>query len=75
MAGGGTSTADLSSQVFHVALRQQRIVGQPHCGTLDRMHLAAMELLGISRLLTHDNRQTQTARSLGFEVVVFNDRA
>jgi predicted nucleic acid-binding protein len=64
--------ADLSSQLFHVALRQHKIVGQPHCGTLDRLHLAAMELLGISRLLTHDNRQAQAARGLGFEVVVFN---
>jgi predicted nucleic acid-binding protein len=64
--------ADLSSQLFHVALRQHKIVQQPHCGTLDRLHLAAMELLGISRLLTHDNRQAQAARGLGFEVVVFN---
>ena len=64
--------ADLSSTLFHVALRQHKIVGQPHCGTLDRLHLAAMELLGISRLLTHDNRQAQAARGLGFEVVVFN---
>jgi hypothetical protein len=52
--------------------RQHKIVGQPHCGTLDRLHLAAMELLGISRLLTHDNCQAQAARGLGFEVVVFN---
>ena len=65
--------ADLSSQLFHVALRQHKLVGQAHCGTLDRLHLAAMELLGISRLLTHDNRQAQAARGLGFEVVVFTD--
>jgi predicted nucleic acid-binding protein len=64
--------ADLSSTLFHVALRQHKLVGQPHCGTLDRLHLAAMELLGISRLLTHDNRQAQAARGLGFEVVAFN---
>ena len=61
--------ADLSAQLFHVALRQQRSVGQPHCGTLDRLHLAAMEWLGLSRLLTHDHRQARAARALGFEVV------
>ena len=61
--------ADLPAQLFHVALRQQRSVGQPHCGTLDRLHLAAMEWLGVSRLLTHDHRQAQAARALGFEVV------
>src|SRR5271165_5797382 len=58
---------DLPSQLYQVALRQQRIAGQPHCGTLDRLHLAAMELLGVWRLLTHDVRQAQTARGLGFE--------
>ncbi|MGA8659474.1 MAG: type II toxin-antitoxin system VapC family toxin [Chthoniobacterales bacterium] len=61
--------ADLSAQLFQVALRQQRKVDQPHCGTLDRLHLATMESLGISRLLTHDHRQAQAARALGFEVV------
>ena len=64
--------AELPSQLYQVALRQQRIAGQPHCGTLDRLHLAAMELLGISRLLTHDLRQAQAARGLGFEVLVLN---
>jgi len=45
---------------------------QGHCGTLDRLHLAAMELLGVSRLLTHDARQAQAARGLGFEVLGLN---
>ena len=62
-------SAELPSQLYQVALRQQRIAEQPHCGTLDRLHLAAMELLGISRLLTHDLRQAQAARGLGFEVL------
>ena len=64
--------ADLPSQLYQVALRQQRTAGQPHCGTLDRLHLAAMELLGVSRLLTHDVRQAQAARGLGFEVLALN---
>jgi predicted nucleic acid-binding protein len=60
---------DLPAPLFPIALRQQRGVGQPQCGTLDRLHLAAMEWLGLSRLLTHDNRQAQAARGLGFEVL------
>lgn len=59
----------LPGELFHVALRQQRRVSKPHCGTLDRLHLAAMEWLGLSRLLTHDHRQAQAARALGFEVI------
>jgi predicted nucleic acid-binding protein len=39
------------------------------CRTLDRLHLAVMELEGLSRLLTNDGRQATAARSLGFEVV------
>ena len=60
---------ELPGQLFHVALRQQRRVSEPHCGTLDRLHLAAMEWLGLSRLLTHDHRQAQAARALGFETI------
>src|SRR6516162_986605 len=60
---------ELPGQLFHVALRQQRRASEPHCGTLDRLHLAAMEWLGVSRLLTHDQRQAQAARALGFKVV------
>ena len=48
---------ELPGQLFHVALRQQRRASEPHCGTLDRLHLAAMEWLGLSRLLTHDHRK------------------
>ena len=58
----------LPGELFHMALRQQRRGSEPHCGTLDRLHLAAMEWLGLSRLLTHDHRQAQAARALGFEV-------
>ena len=60
---------DLPGELFHIALRQQRRVSEPHCGTLNRLHLAAMECLGLSRLLTHDHRQAQAARALGFEVI------
>jgi predicted nucleic acid-binding protein len=40
-----------------------------HCRTLDRLHLAVMEVEGLSRLLTNDGRQATAARSLGFEVL------
>ena len=39
-----------------------------HCRTLDRLHLATMQVLGLQRLLTNDDRQASAARSLGFEV-------
>lgn len=39
-----------------------------HCRTIDRLHLAAMEGLGVRRLLTNDDQQSKAARALGFEV-------
>ncbi len=41
-----------------------------YCRTPDRLHLAAMEALGIRRLLTNDDQQAAAARSLGFGVVL-----
>jgi predicted nucleic acid-binding protein len=40
-----------------------------HCRTLDRLHLAAMQGLGIRRLITNDDIQAHAARALGFEVL------
>jgi predicted nucleic acid-binding protein len=40
-----------------------------HCRTMDRIHLAVMQIEGIERLLTNDARQAAAARALGFEVV------
>jgi len=59
----------LSSALFRTALRQHRNSGDIHCRTLDRLHLAAMEELGVSRLMTHDEGQEDAARGAGFEVV------
>jgi predicted nucleic acid-binding protein len=67
--------AELPAELFRVAQRQQRTDGHAHCGTLDRLHLAAMELLRVSRLLTHDARQAQAARELGVEVLLFNEES
>jgi predicted nucleic acid-binding protein len=40
-----------------------------HCRTLDRLHLAAMQALGVRRLLTNDEVQAHAAGALGFEVL------
>jgi predicted nucleic acid-binding protein len=60
---------NLSSVVFQTALRQHRNSRDVHCRTLDRLHLAAMEELEVTRLMTHDERQARAAREAGFEVV------
>lgn len=60
---------NLPAAIFQTALRQQRNSGNKHCRSLDRLHLAAMEELDVSRLMTHDARQAQTAMEAGFEVI------
>ena len=59
----------LPGTVFQTALRQHRNAGDAHCRTLDRLHLAAMEELNVTRLMTHDDGQAKAAIVAGFEVV------
>ena len=59
----------LSAAVFQTALRQHRNSGDKHCRSLDRLHLAAMEELRVSRLMTHDEGQAKAAIEAGFTVV------
>ena len=59
----------LPGEIFQTALRQIQTGGQPHCRSLDRLHLAAMEALGLRRLMTNDAAQATGARGLGFEVL------
>jgi predicted nucleic acid-binding protein len=59
----------LPGEVFQTALRQHQTGRQPHCRSLDRLHLAAMEELGIRRLMTNDAAQATGARGLGYEVL------
>ena len=59
----------LPSAVFQTALRQHRNSGDKHCRSLDRLHLAAMEELKVSRLMTHDEGQAKAAIEAGFTVV------
>ena len=59
----------LPAALFRTALRQHRDAGEVHCRSIDRLHLAAMEELGLKRLMTHDVRQAKAAVEAGFEVV------
>jgi predicted nucleic acid-binding protein len=54
---------------FQTALRQHRNSRDVHCRSLDRLHLAAMEELDISRLMTHDVSQAHAAIEAGFQIV------
>jgi predicted nucleic acid-binding protein len=54
-----------------VAERQMSPLGRArHCRTLDRLHLAAVERLGLRRLLTNDDSQAAAAVELGVEVLL-----
>jgi hypothetical protein len=59
----------LPGTIVQVALRQHRERPGPHVRTLDRLHLAAMEELGLRRLMTHDVPQAEAARALGYAVL------
>jgi predicted nucleic acid-binding protein len=59
----------LPARILLTALRQHRNSGNVHCRSLDRLHLAAMEELEISRLMTHDESQARAALEAGFQVV------
>ena len=50
--------------------RQQVLSSAVYCRTADRLHLAAMEALGLRRLLTNDEQQATAARALGFGVLL-----
>jgi predicted nucleic acid-binding protein len=59
----------LAGSLFQTAIRQDRNTGRVHCRTLDRLHLAAIEELGLRRLMTNDVAEAAGARALRFEVV------
>lgn len=59
----------LSGRVFQTALRQHQDARDGHVRSLDRLHLAAMEELGLRRLMSSDAVQGNGARALGFEVL------
>jgi predicted nucleic acid-binding protein len=59
----------LPASVFSTALRQHRRPDAAYCRTFDRLHLAAMEELNLTRLMTLDNRLAKAAHALQFRVV------
>lgn len=59
----------LNATIFFNALQQHK-KSNTHCRSLDRLHLAAMEEMGVRRLMTHDVRQSEAAQELGYEVVM-----
>jgi len=57
--------------IIEIAETQVRpVVKSAYCRTLDRLHLAAMQALGVHRLLTNDVPQARAARGLGFETML-----
>jgi predicted nucleic acid-binding protein len=59
----------LPGTMFQTALRQHRNSRDKHCRPLDRLHLAAMEELNVSRLMINDARQAAAATESGFDVI------
>lgn len=59
----------LSGDVFDHAIMQVRRRGAKACKSLDRLHLAAMDVLGLKFILTKDARQAAVAKSLGYTVI------
>jgi predicted nucleic acid-binding protein len=56
--------------IIEIAEIQVRAVAKSaYCRTLDRLHIATMQVLGVHRLLTNDDAQARAARGLGFETV------
>lgn len=60
---------DLAGSVFSRAIQQLVSGSKSHCRSLDRLHLAAMEELGLGRLMTNDTKQAAAALSLGYAIV------
>lgn len=60
--------SSLGGGVFETAITQDRRAGKTHCRSLDRLHLAAMEELGLRRLMTHDEGQAGAAAALGYRI-------
>lgn len=59
----------LGGNVFDAAIAQVQRRGVVHCRSLDRFHLAAMQVLEVPTLVTTDRQQAAAARGLGLNVV------
>jgi len=58
----------LPATVFATALRQHRYPQSIFCRAMDRLHVAAMEELGLTRLMTLDEIQAKVAAGLGYKI-------
>jgi predicted nucleic acid-binding protein len=59
------------ADVIDIAADQIKVAARrAYCRTLDRLHLATMQALGVQRLLTNDDTQAAAARALGLDVVL-----
>ena len=59
------------SGIIEIGETQVRpVVKSAYCRTLNRLHLASMQALGLHRLLTNDETQARAARGLGFEITL-----
>ena len=59
----------LPAAVFSTALGQHRHPQAAYCRSLDRLHLAAMQELKLTRLITLDKVQGNAAHALDYQVV------
>jgi predicted nucleic acid-binding protein len=59
---------ELPGAVFRRAI-EQHVSCKEHCRSLDRLHLSAMDELGVRRLITNDARQAAAASALGYTVL------
>jgi predicted nucleic acid-binding protein len=59
----------LPASIFSTALRQHRHPQAAYCRAMDRLHLAAMEELNLTRLITLDEIQAKVALALDYEVI------
>ena len=66
-------TLPFASAALAIAMGQVRAGkrGQ-HCRTLDRLHLALMDVEQLRRLFTNDDKQAAAARHRGFEVLTLS---
>ena len=60
----------LAGSLFETAMQQDSALAKTHLRTPDRLHIAAMKELSISRLMTNDIRQAEAARAAGYDVLV-----
>lgn len=59
----------LPGAIFSTALRQHRHPRAPYCRALDRLHIAAMEELNLTRIMTLDRAQAVVALAQGYKVI------